>query len=86
MVYKWQAMRDKITSSKLHSIKPGSGRKPLHTEVELKIHQEAIQSRREGVSVILAGIAQSMRNTVGDPLFKASSGWIKGHKKRVTTF
>jgi hypothetical protein len=34
--------------------------------------------------VILAGIAQSMRITVGDPLFKASSGRIKGYKRRLT--
>jgi transposase len=82
MVYKWQAKKDTILSSSLESIKPGSGRRAMFPLIEFHIHQEAIQSRRQGICVTLEGIAQSMRNAVDEAHFKASSGWIKGYKKR----
>ncbi len=82
MVYKWQHARGKINQADKKAIKPGAGRKTLHAELEQQVHDQAMQARREGICVTLAGIAQSMRMAVQDPFFKASSGWIKGYKKR----
>ena len=82
MVYKWRQARDKIQQSLSKAIKPGAGRKSLYPAIEEQVHQQAVQSRRQGICVTLASIAQSMRVVVGDPLFKASTGWIKGYKKR----
>ena len=86
MVYKWNYSRDKIASTKLSSIKSGSGRKSFYPVIEKQIHEEALQSRSQGICVTLVGIAQNMRLAIKDILplstFKASSGWIKGYKKR----
>ena len=82
MVYKWQYSRDKILSTNLKGIKPGAGRTSMHPLMEQQVHQEAMQERRDGICVTLAGIAQNMRLAVVDTLFKASSGWIKGYKRR----
>ena len=82
MVYKWNYSKDKINQAGKKAVKPGAGRKPMHPEIEQLVHEQAMQSRREGICVTLSGLAQSMRMAVQDPSFKASSGWIKGYKKR----
>jgi hypothetical protein len=68
------------------AIKPGAGRKSMHPLIEQQVHQESMNSRREGICVTLASIAERMRTEVLAQLplslFKASSGWIKGYKKR----
>jgi hypothetical protein len=72
MVYKWQYDYPSKQEGK-KAIKPGVGRKPLYPMIESQTHQLALQSMRDGICVTLAGIAQSMRNALDDPLFKASS-------------
>ena len=64
MVYKWQYSRDKILSANLKGIKPGAGRTSMHPLIEQQVHQEAMQERRDGICVTLAGIAQNMRTAV----------------------
>mgnify|MGYP002810379139 CR=1 FL=1 len=61
MDYKWQHARGKINQADKKAIKPGAGRKTLHEELEQQVHDQAIQARREGICVTLAGIALSMR-------------------------
>jgi hypothetical protein len=56
--------------------------KSQHAAQEQLVHEQAMQSRKDGICVTLAGISQDMRIAVGDALFKASSGWIKGYKRR----
>ena len=82
MVYKWQYSRDKILSINVKAIKPGAGRTSMHPLIEQQVHQEAQQGKGDGICVTLAGIAQNMRMAVDDVLLKASSGWIKGYKRR----
>jgi hypothetical protein len=60
MVYKWHYDGNKITQADKKAIRPGAERKPLYPMIESQAHQEALQSRRDGICVTLAGIAQSM--------------------------
>ena len=67
-------------------IKIGSGRRPFYPQQEKQVYERALQERKDGCCVSYASMARDMRDTVNSihphSDFKASSGWIKGMKKR----
>ena len=78
----------RINNTQTHptAIKPGAGKRPLHPYTEEQVYSNAVALRQQGICVSLAGIARDMRQAVTSVFpnctFKASSGWIKGFKKR----
>ena len=88
LLSKWKKDSDKILSSPINpkSIKPGAGRHAMYPVIEERVHQWALESRREGVSLTYSALKDEMREAVSlahpSSTFKASDGWVRGYKKR----
>jgi len=85
-VSKWRKNEVKLRAAKKRQIKLGSGRRAKYSDQEKLVYERAAEERKQGCCVSYASMARDMRETVNsihpNADFKASSGWIKGMKKR----
>ena len=87
MIYRWRLAEGKLKAAKENQVKRGSGRRPLYFEEERQVVDNAKEERQRGCCVSYSSMAVEMREAVNtahpESNFKASSGWIRGMKKRT---
>lgn len=86
MVTRWTQQGKDLAEKPQKSIKHGSGRRAAFPDIEEQVYQLSLDKRRQGLSITFVDIARDMRHAASvkypDSLFVASSGWIKGFRRR----